>query len=104
VWLISDVRRNMNAVEKKVLRQSRILAAVSLALTYGAFRWSKVAFVTTESHWWSSLWFICAMFAVALAIALAGRKSWLGIAAALVAAVPTLMTMVLLYSKLTGAT
>ncbi len=57
----------------------------ALALTLAAWLWFVVCFTARAAAWWNSLWLFAALYAVAIALSLRGRKSWLSVLALVIA-------------------
>lgn len=57
----------------------------ALGLTLGGWLWFVVCFTASAAAWWNSLWLFVGLFVAAILLALRGIRSWIGIAALILA-------------------
>jgi hypothetical protein len=63
----------------------RTFGVVALALTFVGWAWFAVCFTARAAAWWNSLSLVLTVFVVAVLFALRGIRSWIGIAALILA-------------------
>jgi hypothetical protein len=65
----------------------------ALGLTFAGWGWFVLCFTARAAAWWNSLWLFFVFHVVAALLALRGIRSWIGVAALILAGLSLFLTL-----------